>query len=246
MLRLLMFLVVIFAFAALGWMIFLPVVVTQQLRSRTGFDAKVQRVSVNPFTGSMDLRGFVVTNPPNFPTHEFIELRAFAANARIWSLFSEQLVFDTMAVDLTRITLVKRQDGKTNAQVFEENWTDAHQRLVAAKRSSRQVLVHRLNLKVDRLVIADHSLRQPTVKEFTLGLHQTYVDVTELKQLFAPAVLQNLAPVAAAISGLIPGEMGEVLGAAGKSGVELLKEVGQRAEVKVKGLFDALEESKKP
>jgi hypothetical protein len=246
MLKLLAFLLVVFAFGALAWMLFLPAVLTQQLRARTGFDVKVQRLAINPFTGHVDVRGLVLTNPPTFPAREFIELREFRSNARISSFFSDQVVFDTMTIDLARVTLVKRQDGKTNAEVFDQNLSDAPQRLVPAAPSSRRFLVHRLDLKIDRLVVADHSLKQPKVKDYPLHIEQAYTEVTELKQLLAPAVLQNLAPVAVAISDLIPGEMGQALRDVTKTGAELLKHAGRRAEERVKGLFDALEESKKP
>ena len=51
---------------ALAWMLFLPVVLTQQLRSRTGFDAEVTNFAVNPITGHVVLRGLVLSNPAAF------------------------------------------------------------------------------------------------------------------------------------------------------------------------------------
>lgn len=243
--KLLVFLVVIAAFVALGWMLFLPVLLTQQLRKRTGFDATVERFSVNPVSGRVDLRGLVVTNPPTFQTSGFLEVREFKANADVVSLFSSEPVFDTMTLDLAHVTLVKREDGTTNAEAFEQNLNDASKRLRPVQ-PSRKFMIHRLDLKIDRLTIADHSLRRPSIKEFPLHLHQNYVDVTDLTQLLGPAVLKNLAPVATAVGGLIPGELGKALGDATKSGADLLKNAGRRTEDKVKGFFDALEESKKP
>lgn len=244
--KLLVFLTVVAAFAALAWMTCLPLVLTYQVRSRTGFDAKVERFSFNPFTGEIDLRGLVVTNPPTFSTHDFIELREFQANARALSLFSDELVIDQMTIDLTHVTLVKREDGSTNAQLFEQQLNDAPHRLVRSKPSGRKIVVRHLELKIDHLTVADHSERRPNVKEYQLGIHQQYADVRELKQLLAPAVLQNLAPVAVAISGLIPGELGASLGEVTQSSADLLRRAGRKTEERVKGFFDALEESKKP
>lgn len=246
--KLLVFLVVVFAFVALAWMIFLPTVVTTQLRQRSGFDGKVERLAVNPFSGKITLHGLVVTNPPTFPVRDFLELRGFQATTRVRSLFDDQTVFDHMMIDVASVTLVKRADGATNAEVFEANLkgSPGGATLVAGNPTTRKVLVRQLDLQIDRLVIEDHSLRQPSRREYTLNLRQSYTDVTQLEDLLAPAALKGLAPVAAAISGLLPGAMGEALKQAGSLGTESLREAGRKAGERVKGFFDALEESKKP
>jgi len=241
------FLVVAFAFLALGWMLFLPTILTRQLRTRSGFDATVDRLAFNPITGRIEMRGFVVSNPPTFPLRDFIELREFRANADVGSLFSDQPIFDTMVVNVATVTLVKREDGMTNAAAFEENIGDyGGRRLVSRSPQDRHFLIRHLDLRIDRLVVADHSLRNPHEREFILNLNQSYTDVTRLDQLLAPAVLRDLAPVAAALGGLVPGELGRALTEAGRSGTEVFREAGRRAGERVKGFFDALEESKKP
>jgi len=245
--KLLVVLLAIVAVVGLIWMAFLPVVLTTQLRARTGFDATVDRFAINPFSGKILLRGLVVTNPPTFLEHDFIELREFQANADAFSLLSDRPVFDSMVIDVASVTLVKRDDGATNADVFDRNLSpEGAGPLPPGARKLRQFVVRRLTLRIDRLVIADHSHRKPKVREITLGINQTYTNVTDLKQLFAPAALQNLMPVAEMIGGLVPGDLGKLFGDAAKSGTDLLKGAGRTTGDGVKRFFDALEESKKP
>jgi hypothetical protein len=99
---------------------------------------------------------------------------------------------------------------------------------------------------VDQLVVVDHSSRTPTRRDFTLNINQHYEDVTSFDQLLAPDMLKNLAPVATAVGGLLPGEWGRAISAAGGSGTQFLRQVGKKVEERAKGFFDALEESKKP
>ncbi|MEO7600246.1 MAG: hypothetical protein ABIV50_15030, partial [Opitutus sp.] len=156
-------------------------------------------------------------------------------------------VFEEMVLDIANVTLVKRSDGTTNASAFEANVR--HEDDTARPPSSspgKDVLVHRLELKIDRLVIVDFTLLDPTPKEYTLNLKSSYTEVTRLDQLFEPAVLKNLAPVAAAVSVLVSGDLGAVLAEAGKSGNDWLKDTGRKTGERAKGFFDALEESKKP
>jgi uncharacterized protein involved in outer membrane biogenesis len=193
------------------------------------------------------MKGFVVTNPPTFPITDFLEVREFRAKAQVRSLFSDRPVFESMLVDAATVTLVKRADGTTNAEAFQCNLKTLDRKtLVEVPASERQVLIRQLDLRIDRLVVADHSLREPTRREYTLNLHQTYTDVTNVEQLLAPAALKQLAPVAIAIGGLLPGELGKALTEVGSSSAGLLQEAGRKAGERLKGFFDALEESKKP
>ena len=79
-----------------------------------------------------------------------------------------------------------------------------------------------------------------------MNLQQSYTDVTRLDQLLEPDALKNLAPIAVAIGGLLPGELGTLLTEVGNSSVDLLQQAGRKTGERVKGFFDALEESKKP
>lgn len=247
--KLLVVLAVLFAAASLAWMLFLPVVVTSQLRSRTGFDATVQSLSVNPFTGRVHLRGLVVTNPPTFPVHEFMEVREFESDLAVFSLLSDRIVFETIVLDVASVTLVMRPDGQTNA-------TAISQHLTAGEAGSPQpvkphpFLIRHLTLRADRLVIVDHSTRLPATREFHLGLNQSYTDVTNVRQLLSPAAMQSLAPVGVALKGLLPGELGsaitDAVKDATKAGAGFFKNAGHKAGEKVKGFLDALEESRKP
>ncbi|HTO02657.1 MAG TPA: hypothetical protein VL069_03095 [Opitutus sp.] len=241
------FLVVIFAFVALAWMLFLPKLVTSQIRTRSGFDATIERLAVNPVSGTIEMKGFVLTNPPTFPIEDFLEVREFRASVRPTSLFSDNPIFDRMVVNAATVTLVKRKDGATNAEAFQGNLEDHDRKpFVASTSNRRPILIRRLDLQIDRLVIVDHSLREPTRREFTLNLHQSYTDVTRLDQLLEPEALKNLAPIAVAIGGLLPGEIGKLLTEVGSSSVDLLQQAGRKTGERVKGFFDALEESKKP
>ncbi len=256
--KLLVALAVLFAAVALAWMLFLPRLLTSQLRTRTGFDVKVQSLAVNPFAGKVAVRGLLISNPPTFPVHDFIEVREFSANFEMFSLFSERLVFTSLVVDVPTVTLVMRDGGESNATAFQHNLNPVEQgppRPAAPDRPPappRKFLIRQLTLRAGRLVIIEHADRKPVSHEFHLGLDQSYKDVTNVRQLLSPAALQSLAPVGAALSGLgvIPGELGAAIAdsvkGASKSGAGFLKNFGRQAGEKVKGYFDALEESRKP
>ena len=260
--RLLVVWVVLGAAAALAWMLFLPVGVAEQIRARTGFAASVASLSCNVFTGKLAVRGLVLNNPASFPVNNFVELREFSGEADVWSLFSERPVLDDLAVDVRRVTLVRRADGRSNAEVFQENLfgltgatspaRGVAQTSVAPSPPARKFLIRRLALRFDQLVVADHSGKTPVVEEFNLGLDQHYENVTDAKQLLVPEVLRRLAAanLAPALGGLVSGDFGRALGVAVQGatarGTEMLKDAGQTATELFKGLRERLEESRKP
>jgi hypothetical protein len=248
---LLLFLLVVAALAALAWMLFLPVLLTQQLRARTGCGAAVERFAVNPVSGHVELRGLVLTNPPGFPAEAFVTLRDFTADADVASLFSARPVFDRVVVDIAEITLVKRADGTTNAEALEKALIrapagDPPAVASPAKSAAKSLLIRRLTVKIDRIVVADYTGVAPDVRTVDARVDRTYTDVTDLEELLGPSALGEFAPLGAIAERLIPAVVGRSVRDALRSGGEVLKEKGRKAEEKVRGLFDALEESQKP
>ena len=252
MFKLLVVLVALFAALALVWMLFLPLVFTSQLRRRTGFDATVQSLAVNPFSGRVELRGLVLTNPPTFSDREFVAVREFSAGAEIFSLLSDRPVFTFVNIDVADVTLVKQENGQTNAAAFRTNLAPTAEgpSRPPASPPPRKFLIHRLTVRFDRLVIVDHMGRQPVTREYPLGLNQSYSEVSDLSQLLVPGALQSLAPVSEVLNGFIPGTFGRTLTDAirgtAKSGTGFLKAVGRKAGEKAKEYIDALEQNRKP
>jgi hypothetical protein len=243
--RLLLFLAIFFAGLALAWMILLPPVLTRFVRGRTGFAMEIQTLYINPFTGRLALRGLAVTNPPAFPNPAFAEVREVRVDWRVSSLFSQRLVIDDAVIDVAGVTLVKDAHGAINAWLFQERLAGASAARtqagapVEAKSRQQEFLIKRLQLRCDRLVIADYSRRPPAVRELALNFNHTYENVTSATQLAAP-LGDLLAPVAGAVGGLVP-EAGAALRAAG----DKVKETGRKTGEAVKGFFDSLEKSRK-
>lgn len=270
--RLMVLGVVLLAAGALAWMMALPLVFTSQVRARTGFDVRVESLSCNAFTGRLSVRGLVLINPPSFPVGDFVELREFSTVADAWTLWSEKLVLDQLTLDVRRVTLVRRPDGRSNAELFQQNLlglpAPTATSLIpvgrtppapplstppaASKTLERKFLIRRLALRFERLAVVDHSGAKPVTQEFALGLDQRYENVTDSKQLLVPEVLRRLvaANLSPAVGRLVPGDLGRALGdasrAAAEQGAEMLKEAGHTAGGLLKGLREKLEESRKP
>jgi hypothetical protein len=259
LLKLLVFLTVVFAAGALAWMLFLPAVLTSQIQARTGFPATVERLMINPFTGRIEVRGLVIGNASSFGAPEFVALRSFTADANPSSLFSDAPVFNDVIVDLARVTVVTRVDGSTNADAFFRSLGSkstaqatgtkgAAETASTSEKTSRRFLIRRLTVRFDTLVTVELTETGAVSKtrESAIGLRRTYTDVSEETRLVPSSAVGNIGPVDAIVIGLVPEILRKTLGDTAKSGEGFLKETGRKTEQKVRGFLDALEESKKP
>jgi uncharacterized protein involved in outer membrane biogenesis len=240
---LLVFVAILFAVLAVAWMLLLPVAVTRLVRERTGFGVEIQSLYVNPITANVALSGLVITNPPAFPKKDFIEVRALRADLRLFSLFGPRLEIDDAVVDVARVVIMTDAHGVINARAFQQGLAgpagDHPQASAGAPRPEREFLIRRLQVRFDRLEIADYSRSRPEVREFDLHFNHTYENVTQAQQLAAPLAELSL-PIAGAIDAVLPGASGQL-----RSLGDRFKETGRKAGETVKGFLEALEKSLK-
>lgn len=239
-------LVVLGAMAALAWMTLLPYAVASWVRERTGFDFKAEALSANPFTGRLVARGVVINNPPTFPTPEFLRVREFSFEADSWSLLTDKPVFDRLTLDIDLVALVKRSDGRTNAEVFRSYLAaPAGRPTPTSTTPGREMLIRELRLRFDRLLVADYTGRAPVRKEHAIEIDRTFKNVSDTRQLLLPSSLDQVFDLGGAVGSLLPEDLSRILENALRSGTDLLKQIPTDGKA-FKGFSDTLEESKKP
>lgn len=244
--KLLLCLVVLAAMAGLAWMVFLPHLVSSMVRERTGFDFKAESLMANPFTGEVRARGVVLSNPPTFPTAEFLRINEFSCQADAWSLLTDKPVFERITLDIALVALVKRADGRTNAEVFRSYLTDKNAPPTPTSQTARKRFVIReLRTRFDRLVVVDYTRAKPVRQEHAVQIDRTFKNVSDASQLLLPSSLDQLFTLGGAVGDLLPTDIGRVLEEALRSGTDLLKQVPTDVRV-FPGITDTLEESKKP
>jgi hypothetical protein len=232
------------ALAALAWMLLLPVVVTTWLWQRTGFETSLQSLMVNPFTGRVVARGFVLGNPPVFPRKEFLQMREFEAEAELTTLFSDKPVFRRVRFDVTLLAMVKREDGRTNIQAFQSYLAGG--RAPAQPAKGRPFLIRKLEVKLDRFMVIDHSRREPVVREYALQFDRSFVNVTDTQQLLLPSSVDQLFALGGAAGSLLPADVAGAIDRAVRSSTDVMRELARGNPKIVGGFTDTLEESKKP
>lgn len=233
---------------AAAWVLALPRVISSVVRNRTGFEVKVQQLRVNPLTANVSVRGLVVENPADWPERAFVDLREFRADAKLLSLFGDRLEVEELVVDIARVTLVRNREGKLNAVKFRDGFAGAEPAKAPAPQprtqpqpgsgepaSAPQFLIKRMVVRLDRITYADHSGRQPRVRDYPVAIDRELADVDSVAELISPLYGANIAVVTEALGGMFADSVALLKGTG-----DALKDAGQKATGTVKGFLDKL------
>lgn len=108
--------------------------------------------------------------------------------------------------------------------------------------------INRLELALDKVIVADFAQPKPDIREYNCKLYYTFNNFSDPKQLLAPFAMKSLQSVGAAIQGLIPGDIGKAFASAVKPTDPMLKpkEEKEAAEDPLKTVVEKLEETQKP
>jgi uncharacterized protein involved in outer membrane biogenesis len=258
LLKLLMLLAGLAAFVALIWMMFLPALIAQAVEERTGFGVRIERLAVNPFTARVAWTGLALDNPAAYPSRDFVQLRAFRADAQLFTLFRERPVFDDVAIDVALVAVVKQPDGVTNLDQFRsrlakpgalgggsEAGSERPRTPVPPTRPAKntEFLIKRLEIRFERLTYTDLTAARPATREYNLGFSHRYTDVSDPTQLLVPALFRSVGESGGLLEGLLPARV-ELPTA--ERGSNAFRDAGRKASDGLKSLFRALEDSRKP
>ena len=253
LIKLVVALVVVFAIV---WIFFLNSIVTHQVKSRTGFDLKIQKLSVNPFTGAAQIDGLLLTNPAGeFKMPGFVDLTALHADVSLRSLlFGDQIVVNSATLDLPAVTLVRRASGPSNAELFAQRLADslggagstATQPQSAPKPADTpskplNFLIKKLDINLGKVVIASEPANgEPTSKDYVINYKHSYENITDPKQFLTLDLAKSLLGIGSQLSDLIPGKFGDSVNSVLKGGINALDNPAQAVGGAVQGLLNKI------
>jgi hypothetical protein len=220
-----------------AWATLLSTVVEHELRNVTGFDFHLAVLSANPFSGHVTVQGLAANNPPGYPTPDFVQLRELGAKVELYPwLFSRKIVVDDLDLDLEKIVLVRRHDGKTNVGQLMAAFAASS---TPTTSKPAPYLLKALHLRVDRLVFSDFEGDKPVERTYQLNIDQSYSNVSDWRQLLVPNLMKSIKPgLLELMVRLFPGNFGHAISSAfSELGMEI-KATGKRTESFLKSLFD--------
>lgn len=255
LLRVLLFLCIVGAGLSLAWMLFLPEILATTVKKRTGFEVTITRMTSNPFTGLIRANEIIVRNPPGWPSQAFLQIRELRAELDVMSILSSRAVVKSAYLDLSNVTWVSDAHRASNLQVFEERrkGEKPQPKKITAPTKEKpkepelppEFLVQNLELRFERLELADFSGPKPILRELKLEFTKTYKDVSDSKQILAGGP-PGLSAAGSVLLALFPGPLGQALGSALHEPLPVSKDKTRKRLDPLRGVLEKLEEKPKP
>lgn len=222
---------------AAAWTVLLPGITVSTIQARTGFVVKVDQLTVNPFTGRVNIEAAVLENPIGWPTQEFVTLRRLKVDADLLPFLQHRFVANEVIVDVENLSLVRNKEGQLNVDVFRDGLTkpksDPSESNPAGQKTG--FLIRHLVLRFDRLVMADYSGKKPAIKEYELKISREMRDVDSVTKLASPFIGSVL---------LAPGGLLEASPLAVGGTLNALGQTGKKTGETLKKFFQSLEKQK--
>ncbi len=231
----------------LGWMLFLPLLVTSQIKTHSRFGAEVESLSGNPLAGTVNVLNLVLTNPEGFEEKDFVKLKEFDLKVKPLSLMGERIEVPRLLLDVEQVTIVTNRNGENNAKIFHERMRGEDKVEETSEEESEPIdfIVNSLKIRVHKVVTVDYSKRkEPVIREYNVNIDREFTDVSDPKVIVTP-VLTDIAAVGLAqyggdLFGLLPESLTGPLGDAFGQGGDLLKSVNEKSIDTLKNLFDSV------
>jgi hypothetical protein len=90
-----------------------------------GVDVVVEKVGVNPLTGTVHVKGLMIGNPEGFKTPSAMELGEFKLKMSLASLFTDTIVIHQILIDAPQITYEMKSLTTSNLSELQKNLTPA-------------------------------------------------------------------------------------------------------------------------
>ena len=222
-----------------GWIVLLPGIIVSTIQARTGFVVKIEKLSLNPFGGRVEITGAVVENPVGWPTPDFLTLRHFKIDGELRPLMSHRFVADEIIVDLEKLSIVRNQQGVLNTEAFRNSLAAEAKPAPDQPRNEDGAktgfLLRHLVLKFDHLTVADYSGKKPLIKEYDLQLERELRGVDSVAKLVEPFLGVGVNATRG-LYGAAPGNVDQA--------INTLQQAGRKTGDSLKKFLQSLEKKK--
>lgn len=190
--------------------------VEKGLRAARGFDASIGSIEIGLFRPVIRIRDAVITNPPDFPRKECLNIKEITVQYQLASFFGSEIHFSEIVVDVPRAVVVWKGDGELNfdrmagggkKEKAESDRGNGHG-TNEVKKTARTLLVDTLTLRIAEAQVFDYRKGpEPRVMTLPIKLDRTYTEVRNVRTLAAKLAAELTANYVASIFGNVGDKM---------------------------------------
>ncbi|MSR64228.1 MAG: hypothetical protein EXS18_00415 [Verrucomicrobiae bacterium] len=176
----------------IGRIVIIRMSVLPMVRSLTGCDASVGRVSVGTFSSYIVIQDLKIINPSDFVEKRLLNAPEIYIEYKLTSLLSSHMKFPKIRLKIEEVVVVKNEKGESNLARSMASKSKSEGRGGVA---STGTFFGEVDLSLGRVIHIDYSKvsgGKPLTKETTLNYHFTYRDLSDsdLKKIVMQDVLK--------------------------------------------------------
>lgn len=134
-------------------------------------DTHMNRVIVNPFLGSVTIRGFKIYNPQGFKEKILAAAPLVNIDFSPKTIFKKGVYFDKIEVYIKEINVIKQKDGMTNIGKMQA-FTPKEE-----PKGKEPFLTDRYVVGIEKINFTDYTEEEPVTKEIDLNIREEYKNV---------------------------------------------------------------------
>ena len=200
--RLLLLLVALVALLVLFRNSIMKAAAERHIRSATGMDVTIGRVTIGLKSPTITIQNFVLMNTAEFGGSRFLDVPEFHVEYDLASLLSRRVHLKLLRFNLGEVHVVQNKNGKTNLQALGDRTKQRKPTKTSSESRTRFEGIDALNLSIGRFKYT--SYKTPTNnQEIWVGVKNETVNnvksAKELEPLIARIALQRGVPIIADI-----------------------------------------------
>lgn len=193
----LLVLVLVLALCLVGLLVwsapkFGPKVIDWWVEGKTGYSVTIEKLDLKLFSGSANVEGIVLMNPPYYQNKNFLQIREISVQVEPRSFYKERIVFDHVFVDLDKFIWEKNAQGSINVVEFfdkfkKEKGASLVKKAIAGegidqgvRGGHRDYIIKKLVIKIGEIDVIGFPLENDT-QSFVLNYNKEFTDVNNME-----------------------------------------------------------------
>jgi uncharacterized protein involved in outer membrane biogenesis len=178
-------LLIIVAVLLIGKNVIAKNAVTAGVKAVTGLQMDIGNMDVGLLKTLISVNEMKLYNPPGYPDKVMIDMPEIFVDYKLGSFIAKKAHLEEIRINLKELIVIKNRDGKLNIEALkaaQKEEKGKEEQKTEGKKT--EIIIDTLDLKIGKVAYKDFSRGpNPKITEYSLNLHETLHNVTDLNEL---------------------------------------------------------------
>ena len=235
--KVLSIIVIVLLVLFLGRNIFIKAAAQIGVKAVTGLPLHIGSFKTGLFSTNIAIRNFELKNPKGFKEPVMVNIPEIYVDYSLLPMLTGKIDLKEIRFHLANFVVVQRADGTSNLDTLKalqqqggKKTEPAPEKKEKKAGKSKEVKIDNLTLKIDKVTYIKYDESgQPKVKEYNIGIDESYSNIKNLNAVVALIVFKSLAKTPIALANIDLGSLGDTLSGTLGTATKVLGSTAQTA-----------------